>query len=269
MSKPFVRINNLVKTYETPAGPLNVLRGIDLELERGDFVALVGPSGGGKTTFLNMITGVDKPTSGAVSVDGMDVANASERALTRWRGRNIGIVFQFFQLLPTLTALENVMMPMDFCNVHKPGERRDRALALLERFDVADQAYKTPDMLSGGQQQRVAIARALANNPWLVIGDEPTGNLDRINAAVVFEVFYELQEQGCIVVVVTHDRQVVRDALNVLTLKDGLIDASALDAAARRRAQERQVLVDEGPLHETKDEFIALNAFCTPSQKRG
>jgi putative ABC transport system ATP-binding protein len=263
MSEPFVRINNLVKTYKTPAGPLNVLRGIDLELERGDFVALVGPSGGGKTTFLNMITGVDKPTSGAVSVDGVDVASASERALTRWRGRNIGIVFQFFQLLPTLTVLENVMMPMDFCNIHKPRERRDRAMALLERFDVADQAHKTPDMLSGGQQQRVAIARALANDPPLVVGDEPTGNLDRMSAAVVLETFYELQEQGRTVVVVTHDRQVVRDVPNVLALQDGLIDASVFEAAARRRARERQVL-DERPTlaaarsaGETKDEFAA------------
>jgi putative ABC transport system ATP-binding protein len=245
----------------TLAIPLNVLRGIDLELERGDFVALVGPSGGGKTTFLNMITGVDKPTSGGVSVDGVDVANASERALTRWRGRNIGIVFQFFQLLPTLTVLENVMMPMDFCKVHKPRERRDRAMALLERFDVVDQARKTPDMLSGGQQQRVAIARALANDPSLIIGDEPTGNLDRMSAAVVFEAFYELQEQGCTVVVVTHDRQVVRDVPDVLTLQDGLIDASVFDVAARRRARERQALVDEGRIRRSS----LREAFCHSS----
>ena len=144
MPEPFIQISNLVKTYETPAGPLNVLREINLEIGKGGFVALVGPSGGGKTTFLNMITGVDKPTSGTVFVGGVDVANTSERKLTSWRGRNIGIVFQFFQLLPTLTVLENVMMPMDFGNVHRPQERRDKAMALLERFDVADQANKTP-----------------------------------------------------------------------------------------------------------------------------
>ena len=230
------------KTYKTPAGPLNVLRGLDLELEKGDFVALVGPSGGGKTTFLNMLTGVDKPTSGMVFVDGVDVANTSERKLTRWRGRNVGIVFQFFQLLPTLTVVENVMMPMDFCNVHKPKERRDKAMSLLERFDVVDQAHKTPDMLSGGQQQRVAIARALANDPPLVIGDEPTGNLDRMSAAVVFDTFYEMQEQGHTIIVVTHDREVVRDVPNVLTLQDGLVEATPLEAAARRQAREQQAL---------------------------
>jgi putative ABC transport system ATP-binding protein len=242
MPEPFIKTRNMVKTYETPAGPLNVLRGIDLELRKGDFVALVGPSGSGKTTFLNMLTGVDKPTAGEVFVDDVDLARASERQLTRWRGRTIGIVFQFFQLLPTLSVLENVMAPMDFCNVHKPEERRDKATLLLERFDVADQADKTPDMLSGGQQQRVAIARALANDPPFVVGDEPTGNLDRMSAAVVFEAFYEMQEQGHTIIVVTHDRQVVRDVPTVLKLQDGLIDASPLEAAARRRDREHQAL---------------------------
>ena len=145
MPEPLIQISNLVKTYETPAGPLGVLQGIDLEVKRGDFIALVGPSGGGKTTFLNMITGVDRPTSGMVVVDGVDVSTTSERKLTRWRARNIGIVFQFFQLMPTLTVLENVMMPMDFARVHRPKDRREKAMALLERFDVADQAAKTPE----------------------------------------------------------------------------------------------------------------------------
>ncbi len=242
MPKPFIQISDLVKTYDTPAGPLNVLRGIDIEIHPGEFVALVGPSGGGKTTFLNMITGVDKPTSGRVFVDEVDVAASGERQLTRWRGRNVGIVFQFFQLLPTMTVLENVMMPMDFCNVHPPNQRRDKAMALLERFDVVDQAHKTPDLLSGGQQQRVAIARALANDPPLIIGDEPTGNLDRMSAAVVFETFYELQEAGHTIIVVTHDRQIVRDVPTVLTLKDGLLEGSSLEAAARRRTREQQAL---------------------------
>jgi putative ABC transport system ATP-binding protein len=236
----FIQTSNLIKTYETPAGPLNVLRGIDLELEKGNFVAMVGSSGGGKTTFLNMLTGVDRPTSGMVFVDGVDVGNTSERKLTRWRGRNVGIVFQFFQLLPTLTIIENVIMPMDFCDVHKSSERRDKAMALLERFDVADQAEKTPDMLSGGQQQRVAIARALANDPPLIIGDEPTGNLDRMSAAVVFDTFYEMQEQGHTIIIVTHDRELVRDVPNVMALEDGLIEATSLEAAARRRTREQQ-----------------------------
>jgi len=241
MPEPFfIQTSNLVKTYETPAGPLNVLRGIDLELEKGSFVAMVGPSGGGKTTLLNMLTGVDRPTSGMVFVDGVDVGNTSERKLTRWRGRNVGIVFQFFQLLPTLTVLENVIMPMDFCDVHKRSERRDKAMELLERFDVANQAEKTPDMLSGGQQQRVAIARALANDPLLIIGDEPTGNLDRMSAAVVFETFYEMQEQGHTIIVVTHDRELVRDVPKVIALEDGQIEATSLEAAAQRRSREQQ-----------------------------
>jgi putative ABC transport system ATP-binding protein len=238
----FIEIEKLYKTYETPAGPLSVLRGIDLKINKGEFLALVGPSGGGKTTLLNMITAIDAPTEGRVAVDGVNVVNTPERKLTRWRGRTIGIVFQFFQLLPTLTALENVIMPMDFCNVHKPDERADKALALLERFDVADQANKTPDMLSGGQQQRVAIARALANDPQLIIGDEPTGNLDRMSAAVVFETFFELQERGHTVIVVTHDRDVVRDVPNVMQLRDGLIQGTPLEAAAARKVHEQQAL---------------------------
>ena len=242
MPEPLIQISNLVKTYETPAGPVGVLHGIHLEIERGDFVALVGPSGGGKTTFLNMITGVDRPTSGTVLVDGVNVSNTSERRLTRWRARNIGIVFQFFQLLPTLTVLENVIMPMDFAGVHRPQDRRRKAMDLLERFDVADQAQKTPDLLSGGQQQRVSIARAMANDPVLLIGDEPTGNLDHMSAAVVFETFFELQEQGHTVIIVTHDRDVVRDVPTVLTLNSGLIEATSLESAARRRNDERQVM---------------------------
>ena len=240
MPEPLIQISNLVKTYETPAGPLNVLRGIDINIDRGNFIALVGPAGGGKTTFLNMVTGIDKPTTGEVIVDGIDVSNSSERKLTRWRGRNIGIVFQFFQLLPTLNVLENVMMPMDFCKVHALGERREKAMALLERFDIANQALKTPDMLSGGQQQRVAIARALANNPTLVIGDEPTGNLDRMSAAVVFNTFFEMQEQGHTIIIVTHDREIVRDVPTVLHMKDGLIEGTVIDAAARRSTREHQ-----------------------------
>jgi len=240
VAEPFIEIRNLVKTYDTPAGPLNVLRGIDLDIHKGDFIALFGPSGSGKTTFLNMLTGIDVPSAGAVTVDGVDVVRAGQRKLTRWRGRNIGIVFQFFQLLPTLTVLENVMVPMDFCDVYEPKERRERAMALLERLDIADQAYKTPDMLSGGQQQRVAIARALANDPPLVVGDEPTGNLDRMSAAVVFEIFHELREQGRTVLVVSHDREILTDVPRLMVLTDGMIESTTLEAAARRRSQELQ-----------------------------
>ena len=240
MTDPLITINGLVKTFDTPAGPLNVLRGIDLTVERGEFVALVGPSGSGKTTFLNMVTGIDKPTAGAVTLDGVDVVGTPQRQLTRWRGRTVGIVFQFFQLLPTLTVLENVKMPMDFCRVYDPHERRDRAMDLLERLGIADQAHKTPDTLSGGQQQRVAIARALANDPPLIIGDEPTGNLDRMSAANVFRILHELREQGRTVLVVTHDRELVFDVPRVLMLADGMIEATTFEAAAKRRSQELQ-----------------------------
>jgi putative ABC transport system ATP-binding protein len=240
MALPFIQISNLSKSYETPAGPLCVLGGINLEISKGDFIALVGPSGGGKTTFLNMLTGVDRPTAGDVIVDGIDVSHTNERKLTRWRGRKVGIVFQFFRLLPTMTVLENVVAPMDFCNVHKQSERKEKALALLERFDVADQAEKTPDLLSGGQQQRVAIARALANDPSLIIGDEPTGNLDRMSAAVVFETFYEMQEQGHTIIIVTHDRELVRDVPKVLAIRDGLIEGTVLEAAAVRSDREHR-----------------------------
>ena len=242
MSKAFIQIDNLTKTFDTPAGPLNVLRGIDLEVNQGDFVALVGSSGAGKTTFLNMITAVDRPTSGQIIVGGVPITQVPQRKLTKWRARNIGIVFQFFQLLPTLTVVENVMAPMDFANVWKPSERRDRALALLDRFGILDQANKTPDMLSGGQQQRVAIARALANNPPLVVGDEPTGNLDRMSATNVYALFRQLAEQGTTVMIVTHDRELVREIPNVYEIVDGSIGRTTLEAAALRRTAELQAI---------------------------
>ena len=238
MTEPFIQVSNLVKTFDTPAGPLNVLRGIDLEVHKGDFVAIVGPSGSGKTTFLNMLTAVDTPTSGEIVVGGVPITQVPQRKLTKWRARNVGIVFQFFQLLPTLTVLENVMAPMDFANVWKPRERKEIALKLLDRFGIADQAYKTPDMLSGGQQQRVAIARALANNPPLIVGDEPTGNLDRMSAANVFELFQQLADRGTTVIVVTHDREIIRNVPKVYELVDGTIGRTTLEAAALRRTAE-------------------------------
>jgi putative ABC transport system ATP-binding protein len=238
MAEPFIDIDGLVKTFDTPAGPLNVLRGIDLEIHKGEFVALVGPSGSGKTTFLNMLTAVDSPTGGDITVGGVPITHAPQRKLTKWRARNVGIVFQFFQLLPTLTVAENVMAPMDFANVWKPGERREIALKLLDRFGIKDQADKTPDMLSGGQQQRVAIARALANNPPLVVGDEPTGNLDRMSAQNVFDLFRQLADRGTTVIIVTHDRDLVKGVPKLLELVDGTIGETTLAAAAARRTQE-------------------------------
>lgn len=238
MAEPFIKIDNLVKYYQTPAGPLKVLRGINLEINQGDFVALVGPSGSGKTTFLNMFTAVDSQTGGAVAIGGLPVTQAPQRKLTRWRARNVGIVFQFFQLLPTLTVVENVVAPMDFAAVWKPRERRDVALMLLERLEILDQADKTPDMLSGGQQQRVAIARALANAPPLIVGDEPTGNLDRKNASNVFDILCQLAGQGTTVIIATHDRKLVQSVPRIFELVDGTVGETTPAAAAALRTQE-------------------------------
>ena len=242
MAEPFIKINNLVKTYETPAGPLNVLRGINLEINKGDFVALIGPSGSGKTTLLNMLTAIDTPTSGDVIIDGINISQAKQRKLTKWRARNVGIIFQFFQLLPTLSVADNIIVPMDFGGAWKRGNRKNVAHKLLERFGIEDQAFKTPDMLSGGQQQRVALARALANNPPLVVGDEPTGNLDRMSAKNVFDLFRKMTEHGTTVIIVTHDRELVKDVPIILELNDGLIGRTTVEAASARRTQELQAL---------------------------
>jgi ABC-type lipoprotein export system ATPase subunit len=195
MGESFVTVRDLVKTYQTPAGPLNVLRGLSLDIGKGDFVALVGPSGSGKTTFLNMLTAIDTPTSGTITIGDLDITRTRARKLTKWRAKHVGIVFQFFQLLPTLTVVENVMMPMHYTGTYT-GKRRQHALELLDRVDLPDVADKYPSQISGGQQQRAAIARALANDPKLIVGDEPTGNLDVISAGLVFALFEELVAPG-------------------------------------------------------------------------
>jgi len=242
METPFITVRDLVKTYQTPAGPLNVLRGLNLDIHKGDFVALVGPSGSGKTTFLNMLTAIDTPTSGTITIGGLEVTQTRAGKLTKWRAKNVGIVFQFFQLLPTLSVVANVMVPMDFARIWKSAERPQQALKLLDYFGIADQAEKKPDMLSGGQQQRVALARALANNPALVIADEPTGNLDRMSAQHVFDAFHHLSDRGTTVIIVTHDRDLVNNVPKVYEITDGLIGQTTLEAAARRRTHELQAV---------------------------
>ncbi len=184
------------KVYTTGAGQFTALQGVNLQVDRGEFVAVVGKSGSGKSTLINMITGIDRPTAGEVWVAGTPVHTLTENQIAVWRGRTLGVVFQFFQLLPTLTALENVMLPMDFCQVYDKAARPERALALLELVGVGQQAGKLPANLSGGQQQRVAIARALANDPPLVVADEPTGNLDNRTAVAVIDLFRELTQAG-------------------------------------------------------------------------
>jgi ABC-type lipoprotein export system ATPase subunit len=218
-----IRLENLVKTYENAAGEFEVLKDLNVGIDRGEFVAVIGKSGSGKSTLLNMITGIDRPTSGGVYVGETAVHKLTENQMAVWRGRHLGIVFQFFQLLPTLSLVENVMLPMDFCNVYAPGQRRKKAMALLDRVGLADHADKLPSAISGGQQQRVAIARALANDPPIVLADEPTGNLDSRTAESVFNLFEALVDEGKTVVMVTHDTSQAQRVSRTLLLVDGEI----------------------------------------------
>ena len=218
-----IDLHDVVKVYETGAGGATVLKNVSLQVQPGEFVSVVGPSGSGKSTLLNMITGIDRPTSGEVFVGGEAVHELSENQLARWRGKNVGVIFQFFQLLPTLTILENVMLPMDFCNVYRGRERKARAMHLLEQMGIADQAHKLPSALSGGQQQRAAIARALANDPPVVVGDEPTGNLDTATANEVFRLFEGLVAAGKTMMIVTHDKSLSARTRRVIHLLDGHI----------------------------------------------
>lgn len=220
MAVPYITVRNLYKSYNTPAGELPVLRGIDMDINKGDFVAIVGGSGVGKTTLLNMLTAVDNPNDGEIVVSGRIVTD-HRTSRTKWRARNIGIVFQLFQLLPTLSVVENVIFPMDFTGTHARKDRHSIALDLLDQFGIADQADKTPDMLSGGQQQRVAIARAMANHPPMLVGDEPTANLDRMSASNVFGIFQKLADQGTTVIITTHDRDLVKNVPVVYELSGG------------------------------------------------
>jgi putative ABC transport system ATP-binding protein len=218
-----IDVHQVVKVYESAAGKFTALKGVDLHVDAGEFVAVIGKSGSGKSTLINMITGIDRPTSGQVLVGDTAVHTLSEGKVAEWRGRNVGVIFQFFQLLPTLTVAENVMLPMDFCSTYPSGKRYERAIMLLEQMELADQANKLPSTLSGGQQQRAAIARALANDPPILVGDEPTGNLDSRTAETVFELFERLVAQGKTIVMVTHDRDLSRRVQRTIILADGEI----------------------------------------------
>jgi putative ABC transport system ATP-binding protein len=219
-----IEMRDVVKVYEIGEEGYTALDHVSLEVEGGELVGVIGKSGSGKSTLLNMITGIDHPTSGEVLVGGSAVHGMSEGQLAPWRGRTMGIVFQFFQLLPTLSVVDNVMLPMDFCNTYPRRERRERALNLLEQMEVAEQADKLPSSLSGGQQQRVAIARALANDPPILVADEPTGNLDSRTADAVFEYFERLVgEEGKTVIIVTHDRDLAQRVERTVLISDGKI----------------------------------------------
>jgi putative ABC transport system ATP-binding protein len=218
-----IELIGVSKAYDLAAGKFMALKGIDMTIRAGEFVSVVGKSGSGKSTLINMITGIDDPSSGEVFVASTPVHELNQEQLAIWRGKNVGIVFQFFQLLPTLTVAENVVLPMDFCKVHPPRERLRRAIALLEKVGIAEQADKLPSALSGGEQQRAAIARAIANDPPLVVADEPTGNLDSQTSEAVMRLFAKLAAEGKTVVMVTHERDLGRYFSRSIRLSDGVI----------------------------------------------
>lgn len=224
-SAPLVRLHAVSKFHDSAAGRFTALRDVSLNVQAGECVAVVGKSGSGKTTLINLLTGIDTPRSGEVHVAGEPIHTRSQEALAIWRGRNVGIVFQFFQLLPTLTIEENVILPMDFCGTYRGAARRARAHELLARVGIADQAVKFPADLSGGQQQRAAIARALANDPPIVVADEPTGNLDSHTAREVMEFLAALARGGKTVLTVTHERELSRFFTRTVTLVDGVVQS--------------------------------------------
>lgn len=218
-----VQVKNVVKSFKVGDGEVTILKGISFDVKEGEFVSIVGPSGNGKSTLLNMITGIDRPSDGQVVVTGREVHKMSENQLAAWRGEHVGIIFQFFQMLPALSLLQNIILPMDFANKYSARERRERAMHLLDIVGMADQAHKLPSMVSGGQQQRAAIARALANDPPLLVGDEPTGNLDSRTAGDVFDLFSKLVAEGKTMLMVTHDKELARRVPRVVEITDGKI----------------------------------------------
>lgn len=220
-----VKLEHVTKIYREGHREVPALRDISLSLNEGEWIAIVGPSGCGKSTLLNLIAGLDRPTHGKIEVDGTDLSKLSQEALVRWRREHVGIVFQFFQLLPTLTALENVQLPLVLAG--RPNSR-SRALALLEQVGLLHLANRLPSDLSGGEQQRVAIARALANQPRLLLADEPTGNLDRANGELVLDIFTEVWSSGTTLILVTHDQHVAERAQRRLELQDGVITSDIL-----------------------------------------
>ncbi|MBN1389015.1 MAG: ABC transporter ATP-binding protein [Candidatus Thermoplasmatota archaeon] len=218
-----IELRNLDKVYTTGKVEYQALKNINLTIGGGQVTAIVGPSGSGKSTILNMITGIDRPTSGSVIVDGTRIDTMSENELARWRGKNVGIIFQFFQLFPTLTALENAMLPMDLARMGSNSERRMMAMKNLTLVGLGDKMNNLPSALSGGEQQRVAIARALACDPKIIIGDEPTGNLDSQTEAAMFELLKKLNDQGKTIIYVTHSKDLAARAMRRITIRDGQV----------------------------------------------
>lgn len=223
---PLIKLTDVCKHYRLAAGRFSALIGINLEVRAGEFVAVVGRSGSGKTTLMNIIAGIDRSDGGLINIGGTHVNSLQESELARWRGKNIGIVFQSFHLLPSLTIIENVMLPMDFCQTYPARARRPHALELLHKLGISEQADKLPAALSGGQQQRAAIARALANNPPLLLADEPTGNLDSETTANIMQLFAQLVAEGKTILMVTHEREFARYFHRIISLKDGQLEGA-------------------------------------------
>jgi len=221
--EPLISIKDLKKSFPVGDGEVTILKGISFDIGLGEFVSIVGPSGNGKSTLLNMITGIDRPSSGEVVVTGQDLNKLSENKMALWRRHNVGIIFQFFQMLPALTLLENVIVPMDLANKYSPKERRERGMHLLERVGLAEQADKKPNAVSGGQQQRAGIARAVAIDPPLIVGDEPTGRLDPRSAEICFELFEEWVAEGKTMLMVTHDKALAERVARKIQIIDGYV----------------------------------------------
>jgi putative ABC transport system ATP-binding protein len=222
-NRNIIEIKDVVKRFPVGDTEIAILKGISFHVQRGEFVSIVGPSGNGKSTMLNMITGIDRPSEGAIIVTGRPVHKMSEDKLAAWRGEHVGIIFQFFQMLPALSLLDNVILPMDLTNKYRPHERKPRAMHLLETVGLAEQMHKLPSMVSGGEQQRAAIARALANDPDLLVADEPTGNLDSRTSRDVFDLFAQMVNQGKTLLMVTHDKELAQRVPRVVEILDGRI----------------------------------------------